>query len=182
MKGEKNMLYIIYKICSDDGVPLEAPHLYAVTDDKKIYKEFERQRNMNIFKVTKKDFDKDDEESFYKSHSSYYLKDYSYRDTKDTSYKIVSTLQEYSRVVHSETEVAYEISRSFKRKFFNILSPDMKKAMKNTMYEDVTAYVDFVDKYYMSSDRMMSEDKPRFDISCFRIFIYLYGSTLNIKG
>ena len=144
------MLYIIYKICSDDGVPLEAPHLYAVTDDKKIYKEFERQRNMNIFKVTKKDFDKDDEESFYKSHSSYYLKDYSYRDTKDTSYKIVSTLQEYSRVVHSETEVAYEISRSFKRKFFNILSPDMKKAMKNTMYEDVTAYVDFVDKYYMS--------------------------------
>lgn len=175
------MLYIIYKVCGNEGVLLPEPLLYAMTDNKDFYKEFIRQRNMDLFKITKKDLTEEEESDFFKHHSSYYLKDYSYADGDKSSYTIVSSLQEYSHVVHSETEAAYEIARSFKKSYHNLLSDEMKSAMKNMMYDEVCMYVDFVDKYYLSSDMMMSEDRPRFDTSAFRIFLYLYGNTLNIK-
>ena len=54
--------------------------------------------------------------------------------------------------------------------------------MKDMLYEDILAYVNFVDAYYLSSDMMMSEGKPRFDTSTFRVFLYMYGNTLHIKG
>nr|DAU65888.1 MAG TPA: hypothetical protein [Caudoviricetes sp.] len=176
------MLYMIYKVCGDNGDPLQEPFLYAMTDEKELYKKFVQERNMDLFEITKKDLSPDEEESFYKHHSSYYLKEYLYPDGNGNSYKIVSSLQEYSTTIHSDNEVAYEISRSFKKSYYNLLSDTMKGYMKDMLYEDILAYVNFVDAYYMSSDMMMSEGKPRFDTSTFRVFLYMYGNTLHIKG
>lgn len=175
------MLYLIYKIASDDEVPLTEPILYAVTNEKKLHKEFIKQRNMKIFSVSKKEFPQEEEDAFYRHHSSYYLKDYAYDDTNGSRVSIVSTLQEYSHVVHSELDTAYEISRSFKRSYHNLLSDEMKEAMKNTLYDEILMYVEFVDRYYMSSDMMMSENKPSFNISTLRIFLLIYGNTLSVN-
>lgn len=176
------MLYMIYKVCSDTGELLQEPFLYAVTDKKDLYKGFVRERNMDLFEIVKKDTTPEEESDFYKHHSSYYLKDYIYQDGDKDRYSIVSTLQEYSHTVHNDSEVAYEISRSLKRSIYNLLSNDMKKYLNDMMYEDILAYVNFTDAYYMSSDMMISEDRPRFNTSVFRIFLFLYGNTLHIKG
>lgn len=176
------MIYIIYKIASNEGVPLPEPLLYAVTDKKELYKEFVRQRNMNLFTVTKKDTTKEEEETFYRRHSSYYLAEREYPDginKNDPRYTIVSSLHEYSHVIHSESEAAFEVSKSFKRGYYYMLSDELKAALDARMYSDVSLYVEFMDRYFIPSTDMMDE-RPRISTSMFQVFMYIYGDTLNV--
>lgn len=176
------MIYIIYKVCSNEGVPLPEPFLYAVTDKKDLCKEFTRQRNMNLFTVTKKDTTEEEEYLFYRMHSSYYLDEREYADgvSKDAPrYTIVSSLHEYSRVMHSESDAAYEISRSFRKSYYDMMSDEMKAAMDARMYSDILSYVDFMDRYFMPSFDIMDE-RPKISTSMFQVFMYIYGDTLDI--
>lgn len=164
--------------------------LYALTNDKKLAKEFIRERDMDKFILRKSKMDNDEYVSFANQNSSSVLSSYDYVSyDKDDSFKerdirIVSTWNE-KEIVMGVIEESVASMESVKYISFPFMfSEKYYKALDDLCYVSFWKLNGNVSNYmeYMTEEEIESTDDysfPELRFDEVSVFIYIHGYTMK---
>ena len=190
--------YAIYKIRRKDESLIELPSLFAFTNDKELFEEFEEQRDMSMFYVKRKEIDKKLYEKFLKENKAYEL---SYQDlytknqfdlTKKTKVKILSTWKEVESTILNTDIIFKELTKyifpsvyTFNDKYLETLKilgfMDVCKFVCGSFSENTSVFFDGLRTNcdeYDEWDRIDYCD-PDIDYDEFALFMYFNGYTFK---
>ena len=177
-------VYFIYK-----NDKINAPFLYAITDNKKLKNSFMKERKKSLFVVKEKEMEKEEFKEILKFHDKYLLGRHGFETKhvssnkfeKSTNVFLTTTRYEEMDVFTKSDKVILEIGR-LTHEYAKCFNTKMLKALdtlhyfeiykfKNDVFEDYDYFVDGVEPFSINNNR----------IDSLGVFLYLYGNTLSKK-
>lgn len=195
-RSEKHEIILYYRI----GTPLrayEVPRLYASTDDPKLAKKFEQQRDMNFF--IRKDTYVDSVLQFQDRYKSTILRMCTFETSnpellmkRQLDVTIPCTYQEEEKVFLQTDHVFHELGKEGTKFYpmYNCFNPLVKLSLKVLHYEDIMNFYKgmFQDPSMTVEEHLFSgfdgfgvlEDYS-IKVDQLGLFLYYYGDTFKSK-
>ena len=178
-------------IRKENKISREEFPLYAITSDKKIFKKFKKERNMDLFKITIHDMDKDEFEYFINTHRSMILGDYiylyfpyitdTYRKTESMEVSVVSTEQEHQQIEYVIDSISIDAISYGSLRLSNpmVFKKEYRHALAMLEYDSIFK-LSMVNNYGLPFDFQNYDDDEYLSPPCiqldeFRVFIELFG-------
>lgn len=178
--------YFVYKVGKNkEGGDLLHPLLYGYTTDKKVIKQFKKERDMDQFRIVEKSLDEDDLLLFEKNYRYKVIairKYITYRKDDIGYFKdfieIASTeYEEEQTYVYSD--VAILEAGKYTKNSPHIFNKDIRKALDILEYSNIREYAMTGCCDIMYPPTKVGRKVSNIDVDLFYVFMILFGYTMN---
>lgn len=141
-----------HKKSRDDYIQDKYP-LYAFTADKKLYKEFKKERNMDSFIILKSDIDREDYAEYAQEHRACLIDraEFSVKDDDGKIQNILFAITDYEQLILDDIDVEYLMGDKSYFVSDKIFNKDIRKALKVLeypfFYATITGNEEELEKY-----------------------------------